>query len=67
MDVHKLLQAIDSLQANGVDRKNIVRDYEVEVRARGRRSALMCRDSCLEVHQFNKLGDHSIVRQKAFE
>jgi 2-polyprenyl-6-methoxyphenol hydroxylase-like FAD-dependent oxidoreductase len=67
MDVHKLLQAIESLLADGMNRADIVREYEDEVRARGRRSALMCRDACLEVHHFDKLGDHSVVRQRAFE
>jgi hypothetical protein len=67
MDVHKLLQALDGMRANDADRERIIRDYEIEVRARGRRSALMCRDACLEVHQFNELGDHSVVRQKTFE
>ena len=67
MDVHKLLEAIDGMRANETDRERIVRDYEIEVRARGRRSALMCRDACLEVHQFDELGDHSVVRQKTFE
>ena len=67
MDVHKLLEAIDAMRATDADNERIIRDYEIEVRARGRRYALMCRDACLEVHQFDELGDHSVVRQKTFE
>jgi 2-polyprenyl-6-methoxyphenol hydroxylase-like FAD-dependent oxidoreductase len=67
MDVHKLLQAIESRCTDGTRREDILREYEDEVRTRGQRSALMCRDACLEVHQFDKLGDHSVVRKRAFE
>ncbi|CAI9627562.1 unnamed protein product [Alternaria burnsii] len=66
MDVNNLLRAIDAILSNEADRERILHEYEEEVRARGQRSALMCRDACLEVHQFDKLGAHSVVRQKAF-
>ena len=66
MDVNNLLRAIDAILSNEADRERILHEYEEEVRARGQRSALMCRDACLEVHQFDKLGAHSVVRQKTF-
>lgn len=69
MDVHKLLRAIDSLTTTNTPscRSDILSEYEDEVRSRGRKAALMCREACLEVHAFDTLGDHSVVRQKAFD
>lgn len=64
MDVSRLLQSIERLHTEASSREEIVGNYEEEVRSRGRQAARMCRDACLEVHQWDRLGDHSVVRQK---
>ncbi|PSN70284.1 FAD/NAD(P)-binding domain-containing protein [Corynespora cassiicola Philippines] len=66
MDVHHLIKVVVSLLSEQKGQENHMENYEDEIRSRGRRAALMCRDACLEVHQLDKLGDHSVVRQKAF-
>ncbi|KAL8792798.1 MAG: hypothetical protein Q9195_004611 [Heterodermia aff. obscurata] len=64
-DVYLLLQSIDLIRMNAAKREAIIEAYEAENRSRGRRAALMCRDACLEVHHWDTLGDHSVVRQKS--
>ena len=65
MDVYRLLQSIERLHTEASSREVLVADYEEEVRSRGRQAARMCREACLEVHQWDTLGDHSVVRQKS--
>ena len=64
-DVYLLLQSIDLIRMNTAKRETVIEKYEAENRSRGRRAALMCRDACLEVHHWDTLGDHSVVRQKS--
>ena len=64
-DVYLLLQSIDRIRMNAAKREATIEMYEAENRYRGRRAALMCRDACLEVHHWDTLGDHSVVRQKS--
>ena len=64
-DVYLLLQSINLIRTNAAKRQAAIEGYEAENRSRGRRAALMCRDACLEVHHWDTLGDHSVVRQKS--
>ena len=64
-DVYLLLQSIDMIRMSAAKRETVIERYEAENRSRGRRAALMCRDACLEVHDWDTLGDHSVVRQKS--
>ncbi|MCJ1248746.1 hypothetical protein MMC30_005965 [Trapelia coarctata] len=73
MDDYMLLPAIERMYdpcvtqmeggLSGV-REQAIAEYETELRARGRSAVEMCREACLEVHQWEKLNENSAVRMK---
>ena len=42
-----------------------ISDYEANARRRGASAVKMCREACLEVHQWETLSETSTVRQKS--
>ncbi|KAF8542583.1 putative monooxygenase [Trichophaea hybrida] len=71
MDDYKLLEAVKTIydptlpeyEVSNV-REQAIREYEMEVRARGTSAVLMCREACMEVHRWDKLDENSAVMRK---
>lgn len=71
LDAHRLFQTIQEISsavrtADGTwleERERAIREYERETRARGEVAVAMCRESCLEVHYWEKLSENSVVRR----
>jgi 2-polyprenyl-6-methoxyphenol hydroxylase-like FAD-dependent oxidoreductase len=73
VDVHALVGAIELAYASETEgvyegeigvREKAIERYEVEVRRRGEVAVRMCREATLEVHQWDRLGEGSVVRKR---
>ncbi|KAL2758482.1 hypothetical protein ACRALDRAFT_2026028 [Sodiomyces alcalophilus JCM 7366] len=71
LDAYHLFQTIQDISnATGPGdkawlqlREKAIREYERETKARGEVAVAMCRESCLEVHYWDKLSENSVVRR----
>ena len=62
--IYDTLHAEDAAAATEV-RDAAIAEFQADVRRRGSNAVHMCREACLEVHQWETLSEKSTVRQKS--
>lgn len=70
VDVHALVAAIELVYSSEIGvgvarvREQVIERYELEIMRRGKVAVAMCREATMEVHQWEKLDEESVVRKK---